>query len=203
VIDERVVARHLGLELGDDGAAGRHAHGLNAFERRRFQAAKGIKPVEYLADDVERRRKIRSADAEENTHGVSDLRPQRVQFRQRADRPVKDEVFRVLVQQLLDTELGAAVNGIGLGDKVVLVFADDQKRVSVRISESGNDVEKGRLSVASPLGRAILGAEEGDEVELSLENGRQRKVLIESVEKAETPVAANLTSAASQAAAVA
>ena len=73
--------------------------------------------------------------------------------------------------------------GIGLGDKVVLIFADDQKRISVRVSEGGNDLEKGRLSASSPLGKAILGAEEGDEVELPLENGRQRKVLIEGVEK--------------------
>jgi very-short-patch-repair endonuclease len=73
--------------------------------------------------------------------------------------------------------------GIGLGDKVVLVFADDQKRISVRLSDGSDDLEKGRLSVGSPLGKAILGAEEGDEVDLSIENGRQRKVLIESVEK--------------------
>src|SRR5262249_55103921 len=64
--------------------------------------------------------------------------------------------------------------GIGLGDKVVLVYADDQKRISVRVSEGGNDLEKGRLSVSSPLGKAILGAEEGDEIEVPLENGRQR-----------------------------
>ena len=42
---------------------------------------------------------------------------------------------------------------------------------------------------SSPLGKAILGAEEGDEVELPLENGRQRKVLIESVEKSPVVVA--------------
>jgi very-short-patch-repair endonuclease len=83
-----------------------------------------------------------------------------------------------------DSQVSAsAPGGITLGDKVVLVFADDQKRVSVRISNGANDLEKGRLSPSSPLGKAILGAEEGDEVELSLENGRQRKVLIESVEK--------------------
>jgi very-short-patch-repair endonuclease len=79
-----------------------------------------------------------------------------------------------------------ATEGIGLGDKVVLVFADDQKRISVRVSERSNDLEKGRLSVTSPLGMAILGSEEGDEVELSFENDRQRKVLIESVEKSST-----------------
>jgi hypothetical protein len=32
-------------------------------------------------------------------------------------------------------------------------------------------------------GSAIMGAEEGDEVDLSFENGRQRKVLVESVSK--------------------
>jgi transcription elongation GreA/GreB family factor len=82
-------------------------------------------------------------------------------------------------------DAAAAAMRIGLGDKVVLVFADDQKRISARVSEGGDDLEKGRLSVSSPLGRAILGAEEGDEVELPLENGRQRKVLIESVEKSQ------------------
>ncbi|MGH6877442.1 MAG: AAA domain-containing protein [Rhizomicrobium sp.] len=94
-----------------------------------------------------------------------------------------------LGDETLEAAVPAAA-GIGLGDKVVLVFSDDQKRFSVRLSETGNDLEKGRLAISSPLGRAILGAEEGDEVELLLENGRQRKVLIESVEKSPASVAA-------------
>jgi very-short-patch-repair endonuclease len=101
----------------------------------------------------------------------------------------------------------SAANGAGieLGDKVVLVFADDQKRISVRVSEGANDLEKGRLSATSPLGKAILGAEEGDEVELPLENGRQRKVLVESVEKAAPPafVPADTVNGRGKAAAVA
>jgi very-short-patch-repair endonuclease len=75
-----------------------------------------------------------------------------------------------------------SVAGVALGDRVVLLFSDDQKRLSARLSEGANDLENGRLSVGSPLGRAILGADEGDEVELLFENG-QRKVLIESLEK--------------------
>ena len=70
------------------------------------------------------------------------------------------------------------------------MFSDDQKRISARLIEGNNDLEKGRLSVTSPLGQAILGYEDGDEVELPLENGRQRKVLIESVEKNLDPVIA-------------
>ena len=97
----------------------------------------------------------------------------------------------------LGTELDGAgsvvlstATGIALGDKVVLLFSDDQKRISARLIEGTNDLEKGRLSITSPLGQAILGYEDGDEVELPLENGRQRKVLIESVEKSPDPVIA-------------
>jgi very-short-patch-repair endonuclease len=102
-----------------------------------------------------------------------------------------------------DLETAAAENaipvaaGISLGDKVVLVFADDLKRISVRLSEGGNDLEKGRLSIDSPLGKSILGGEEGDEVDLPLENGRQRKVLIESVEKGPASVAVTFGAAVS------
>ena len=42
-----------------------------------------------------------------------------------------------------------AAAGIGLGDKVVLVFSDDGKRISARLSESGNDLDKGRLALGS------------------------------------------------------
>jgi transcription elongation GreA/GreB family factor len=80
--------------------------------------------------------------------------------------------------------------GIALGDKIVLVFSDDQKRISVRLSEVSNDLTKGHLAVGSPLGKLILGADEGDEVELALENGHRRKLLIESVEKGRTSLGA-------------
>jgi hypothetical protein len=86
----------------------------------------------------------------------------------------------------------AAATGIALGDKVVLLFSDDQKRISARLTEGNNNLGKGRLSITSPLGKAILGAEDGDEVELPLENGRQRKVLIESVERSPETVSAPL-----------
>jgi hypothetical protein len=55
--------------------------------------------------------------------------------------------------------------------------------MSVLLADDKNDLENGRLSKDSPLGKAILGAEEGDEVEFRLDDGRVRKVLIETVEK--------------------
>jgi transcription elongation GreA/GreB family factor len=72
--------------------------------------------------------------------------------------------------------------GIGLGDKVVLFFADTSKRLSVRIFEDGEDLDKGRLSIHSILGKAVSKSEEGDELEL-LDGNQTRKIMIESVEK--------------------
>jgi very-short-patch-repair endonuclease len=74
-------------------------------------------------------------------------------------------------------------DGLAVGDKIVLVFADDQCRISLRLTEATHDLEKGLLSTASPLGKAVNGAEEGDEVEFDHDDGRRRKALIESVDK--------------------
>jgi very-short-patch-repair endonuclease len=86
-----------------------------------------------------------------------------------------------------------AARQIELGDKVVLMFSDEQKRISARLLEGATDLDKGHLGIASPLGLAILGAEEGDEIELPLKNGEQRKVLIESVAKATAAGAAAIS----------
>ena len=73
--------------------------------------------------------------------------------------------------------------GIAIGDRVVLLFSDEMRRRSVTIVDGSNDLDNGHLSVSTPLGRAVLGAEEGDEIVFRLDDGRERKALIESVEK--------------------
>ncbi|MGJ4933146.1 AAA domain-containing protein [Bradyrhizobium sp. HKCCYLRH3083] len=73
-------------------------------------------------------------------------------------------------------------DGISVGDRVVLIYADTKARISVRLTNDSTDIEKGRLSVTSPLGQAICGAEEGTEVEFG-DSGRTRTILIESVQK--------------------
>jgi len=82
-------------------------------------------------------------------------------------------------------EAAAAARGITVGDRLILVFAEDQRRISVRLTQAVNDPDKGLLSVASPLGQAVHGAEEGDEVQFELESGFVRKAMIELVENAE------------------
>jgi len=76
-----------------------------------------------------------------------------------------------------------ARDGIVIGDKIVVLFADDQCRMSLRLTEATHDMENGLLSSESSFGRAVREAEEGDEIEFQQDDGQHRKALIESVEK--------------------
>src|SRR5262249_37023640 len=109
MVDQGVVAGHIQLEIHNDGAAGRHRDGLDAFKRRYVDAAEHIDLVEDLADHMEGSRVIRPADAEENPHRLTDLGLEWMQLGQRADRAIQYEILRALVQKLLDAELRAAV----------------------------------------------------------------------------------------------
>ena len=62
-----------------------------------------------------------------------------------------------------------------------MLFSEDERRISLQLTEATHDLEKGLLSSTSPLGEALLGVEEGDEIEFEQVDGSRRKALIESV----------------------
>ena len=63
---------------------------------------------------------------------------------------------------------------VSFGSKVELIDQDDNSEVCYTIvgSQESNP-EKGLISISSPMGRALLGKEEGDEVEINLPSGRK------------------------------
>jgi very-short-patch-repair endonuclease len=77
-----------------------------------------------------------------------------------------------------DIAVPADVNGVAVGDKVVLLFGDDQRRLSVQLTNGPHDLGKGVVSTASALGIAVIGAEEGEEIEFEQEDGHRRRAVI-------------------------
>ncbi len=63
---------------------------------------------------------------------------------------------------------------VSFGSKVTLIDQDDDSEVCYTIvgSQESNP-DKGLISIGSPMGRALLGKEEGDEVEINLPNGKK------------------------------
>jgi transcription elongation factor GreA len=63
---------------------------------------------------------------------------------------------------------------VGFGSTVHLKDAKDQTLVYQLVMPEDADVEQGLISTASPIGRALLNKEEGDEVNVSTPNGSKR-----------------------------
>jgi transcription elongation factor GreA len=61
---------------------------------------------------------------------------------------------------------------VGLGSKVVVMDLQKEEKITYNlvISEEA-DVAKGRISTSSPIGRGLLGKEEGDVVTIQIPDG--------------------------------
>jgi len=61
---------------------------------------------------------------------------------------------------------------VSFGSTVELIDLDDESKVTYTIVGSQeSDPIKGFISISSPMGRALIGKEEGDEIEINLPNG--------------------------------
>lgn len=60
---------------------------------------------------------------------------------------------------------------IRFGATVTLEDEDENRKTYQIVSEYAADLENGKISVASPIARAILGKEEGDEIEFKAPGG--------------------------------
>lgn len=66
-------------------------------------------------------------------------------------------------------------NRVRFGATVTLYDEERDEEVTYQlVGEPESDVEQGRLSVSSPLGRALVGREEGDDVEVRVPMGVRR-----------------------------
>jgi len=69
---------------------------------------------------------------------------------------------------------------VGLGSEVKLLDLDSDVEVTYRlVFPEIADIEKGLLSSASPIGRSLMGCEEGDDVTVQIPTGTRRFEILE------------------------
>lgn len=86
-------------------------------------------------------------------------------------------------QKAVPLTIGDVDRGLCIGDRVTISYLDTGKRLSFELTAEQNDLEKGKVSIGSPPGQALAGREENEEVEMVLDDGARRRLLIESVER--------------------
>jgi len=65
-------------------------------------------------------------------------------------------------------------NRVSFGSTVELIDQDDESQICYTVVGSQeSDPEKGFISISSPMGKALLGKEEGDEVKINLPSGKK------------------------------
>ena len=85
---------------------------------------------------------------------------------------IKDIEGKLSNAQIIDVTKLNPDGRVVFGATVDLVSEDDDKEVSYQIvGEDEADIAVGRVSVTSPIARAIIGKEEGDTVEVAAPSG--------------------------------
>jgi transcription elongation factor GreA len=68
---------------------------------------------------------------------------------------------------------------VGFGATVTVLDLDtDEEQTFTLVGEDESDADKGRISITSPIARALLGKQEGDEVVLKLPKGDRELALV-------------------------
>jgi transcription elongation factor GreA len=79
----------------------------------------------------------------------------------------------VATADIIDPSKLPVSSRIVFGATVVLEGPDGNQRTYQIVGESESDVQKGRISYKSPVASALIGRNEGDEVEVPAPGGRQ------------------------------
>ena len=85
---------------------------------------------------------------------------------------IKDIEAKLSLAQVIDITQIEPTGKVIFGTTVTLLNVDTEHTVTYRIvGEDEADVKQGRLSVTSPIARALIGKEEGDEVSITTPGG--------------------------------
>jgi len=85
---------------------------------------------------------------------------------------IKDIEAKLSLAQVIDVTQIEHTGKVIFGVTVTLINVDTDQEVTYRIvGEDEADVKQGRLSVTSPIARALIGKEEGDEVAVTTPGG--------------------------------
>jgi transcription elongation GreA/GreB family factor len=68
--------------------------------------------------------------------------------------------------------------GIRAGDRIVIRYLDENKLATLTLSQERDDPANGIVSVTSPLGRELVGANAEDEIEFAAAGGMRRALVV-------------------------
>lgn len=92
---------------------------------------------------------------------------------------INDLENRVSLAEIIDVAKLTPSDRVVFGTTVVIADVNGNERTWTIVGESEADIDNGRISFMSPLGKSLIGRHEGDDVEVPAPAGRQRWEILE------------------------
>ena len=85
---------------------------------------------------------------------------------------IKDIEAKLSKAHIIDIKTMPISTKVIFGSTVLLINLDDSKKVTYKlVGEDEADLKIGKISITSPLARALIGKDQGDVIELKMPNG--------------------------------
>lgn len=146
--------------------------------------------VKKIEEEIEYRKLVVRRDAieavkEARAHG--DLSENFEYYAAKRDKNQNESRIRYLERMLRTAQIvsdASRDDEVGMNNVVELYFEEDDETQKVKLVTSirGNSLD-GRISIESPLGKAILGHKAGERVLVKVNEGYSYEVLIKSIDK--------------------
>jgi len=142
---------------------------------------------EKLKEDLNR---LKTVDRPENIKAIEEARAhgdlsENAEFEAAKDRQgflegrINELTFKISSADVIDPETLSS-DTVVFASRVILENIDTEESVEYQIvGPDESDIEKGMISVSSPLGRAMLGKRAGDEITVQAPGGKRNYELVE------------------------
>ena len=146
------------------------------------------KDVEKIEKEIEYRKLVvrkEAIEAVKEARAQGDLSENFEYYAAKKDKNQNESRIRYLERMLKTATViseESKDDEVGLNNTVEVLFPDEEETEVYRLVTSirGNSLEN-KISIESPLGKALLGHKAGDKVTVQLENGSSYEVIVRSI----------------------
>ena len=143
--------------------------------------------VAKIEAEIEHRKLVVRKEAVKEARAHGDLSENFEYYAAKRDKNKNESRIRYLERMLRTARIVSDESGadeVGLNNLVELYFEEDDETEQVKLVTSirGNSLD-GRISIESPLGKAILGRKVGERVHVQVNEGYGYEVVIKAIDK--------------------
>lgn len=146
--------------------------------------------IEEMEAEIEHRKLVerpKLIEAVKDARAQGDLSENFEYYAAKREKNINESRIRYLDKliryaEIIDTQ--SETDEVGIGDEITVYFEeDDETETYLLLTTKGSDSLNNKISIESPIGKAILGKKEGERVEVTISKNNSFYIIIKSIKK--------------------